>query len=209
MPIALDKIENFLRGPHCEGPQQLRGYIPCHLVGGGTANYYGGPEPEKYEPMGVSGVTIATGVDLGQTDAMTLERLGIATGIVNRLLPYLGKRKEKAVAVLHRLPLTVSQFIAEDLDRAMFRHHAGIISARYDKDAGPDAFAALPWQAQTAIFSILYQRGSGSPRKFPLTWAAFVRQDWADAAARLQNGKFWEGYRARRAREGKLLEELV
>ncbi|WP_302608478.1 pesticin C-terminus-like muramidase, partial [uncultured Desulfovibrio sp.] len=41
---------------------------PCNLTTGGTANYTGGPNPERYVPMGVSGVTIGTGVDLGQKD---------------------------------------------------------------------------------------------------------------------------------------------
>ena len=209
MGIAIDKISDFLHGPYCEGPQQLRGYIPCNLRSGGTANYYGGPDPDNYEPMGISGVTIATGVDLGQTSASVLENLGLAMAVVNQLVPYLGRRQRAAVDVLHRLPLTVSRYVADSLDHAMLRHHASLISARYDRDAGPDAFAALPWQAQAAVFSILYQRGCGSPKKFQKTWAALVRQDWAEASARLQNSSLWSGYHKRRAREGKLLEDLI
>ena len=45
MPIHIDKIAEVLRRPGFEGPQQLRGYIPCDLTTGGTANYYGGPNP--------------------------------------------------------------------------------------------------------------------------------------------------------------------
>ncbi|MDE5878712.1 MAG: hypothetical protein K2G99_01590, partial [Desulfovibrio sp.] len=86
--IYLVEIEEFLRGPYCEGPQQLRGYIPCKLTTGGTANYRGGPDPERYIPFGQSGVTIATGVDLGQQDAPTLLRLGLLAGSVHPLRPY-------------------------------------------------------------------------------------------------------------------------
>ncbi len=210
MPIHIDKIREVLRRPGFEGPQQLRGYIPCELTTGGTANYHGGPEPEKYRPMGISGVTIGTGVDLGQTDANTLGGMGVNPGIVNQLRPYLGQRQAAAVAVLHRLPLTVSQDVADELDAAMLGHHIAKIAGHYDRAAGvTDAFAALPWQAQAAIVSIQYQRGVKSPRKYPNTWSALVRQDWADAAARLGNGRLWSGYQRRRRLEGRLLEQLL
>ena len=209
MPIHIDKIAEVLRRPGFEGPQQLRGYIPCDLTTGGTANYYGGPNPERYVPMGISGVTIGTGVDLGQTDAATLGGMGVNPGIVNQLWPYLGQRQAAAVAGLHRLPLTISQDVADELDAAMLNHHISKISAYYDAATDPGTFASLPWQAQAAIVSIQYQRGVKSPRKYPNTWSALVRQDWADAAARLGNGRLWSGYQRRRRLEGRLLEELL
>ena len=210
MPIHIDKIVEVLRRPGFEGPQQLRGHIPCELATGGTANYHGGPEPEKYRPMGISGVTVGTGVDLGQTDAATLAGMGVDPGIVNQLRPYLGQSGADAVAVLHRMPLIVSRDVADELDAAMLNHHVDKISDHYDRAAGvTDAFAALPWQAQAVIVSIQYQRGVNSPRKYPNTWRALVSRDWADAAARLGNGRLWSGYRYRRRLEGQLLEELL
>ncbi len=208
--IQLDKIREVLNRPGFEGPQQLRGYIPCDLTTGGTANYYGGQNPERYVPMGISGVTIGTGVDLGQTDAATLGGMGVNSGTVNQLRPYLGQRKAAAVAVLHRLPLTLRQDVADDLDAAMLNHHVAQISGYYDRAVGvPGMFSRLPWQAQAVIVSIQYQRGVNSPRKYPNTWKAFVTQDWADAADRLKNISLWSGYQRRRRLEGKLLEELL
>ena len=195
MPIFTDKIHNVLRCPGFEGPQQLRGYIPCDLSTGGTANYYGGPNPERYIPMGISGVTIGTGV---------------SPGIVNQLRPYLSRSKAAAVDALHRLPLTISQAVADELDAAMLNHHITKIADYYDRAVGlPGRFATLPWQAQAVIVSIQYQRGVNSPRKYPNTWKAFVNQDWQDATARLKNGRLWSGYQKRRALEGKLLEEIA
>lgn len=191
-----------------EGPQQTRGYIPCNLTTGGTANYTGGATPERYVPMGVSGVTIGTGVDLGQTDADTLRGMGVPDAVIQQLVPYLGKRKADAVRALHERPLVISAGDADVLDAAMLKHHVGKISARYDRDAGEGAFEKLPWQAQAVIVSIQYQRGVNSPSKYPNTWRALVRQDWQDAAARLQNGSLWSGYQSRRAAEGRILEEL-
>lgn len=210
MPIHTDKIREVLNRPGFEGPQQLRGYIPCDLTTGGTANYYGGPNPERYVPMGISGVTIGTGVDLGQTNKDTLGDMGVDPGIVNQFRPYLGQRKAAAVAVLHRLPLTLSQAVADELDAAMLNHHITKIADYYDRAVGlPGRFVTLPWQAQAVIVSIQYQRGVNSPRKYPNTWGAFVNQDWKDAAARLKNGRLWSGYQNRRRLEGELLEELL
>ena len=203
MPIEYARIRAFWAT--VEGKQQTQGYIPCDLVGGGTANYRGGPNPERYVPMGVSGVTIAMGVDLGQTSAPELDGMGVSSATINRLRPYLGQSGPAAVEVLHRLPLTVSQAVADELDEALHTRHIGIAKARYDKDAGAGAFEALPWQAQAAISSIIYQRGPGSIKRFQNTWDAFVRQDWPDAARRLMNGDLWERYQSRRAAEGRLL----
>ena len=111
---------------------------------------------------------------------------------------------------LHRLPLTISQAVADELDAAMLNHHITKIADYYDRAVGlPGRFATLPWQAQAVIVSIQYQRGVNSPRKYPNTWKAFVNQDWQDAAARLKNGRLWSGYQKRRALEGKLLEEIA
>ena len=66
----------------------------------------------------------------------------------------------------------------------------------------------LPWQAQAAIFSILYQRGTGSPKHYPNTWQAFVRQDFVDAARRLCTESYWDRYQSRRRKEGQLLKQL-
>ena len=207
--IHMQEISEVLHRPGFEGPQQLRGYIPCDLSSGGTANYYGGPNPERYEPMGISGVTVGTGVDLGQTDAATLRGMGVSDTLVAVFLSYLGRRQNDAVRALHSAPLTIGAEDADRLDAAMLGHHVKKISRRYDRDAGSGAFDALPWQAQAVIVSIQYQRGVNSPSKYPNTWAALVRRDWADAARRLKTGHFWTGYQQRRALEGRLLEELI
>lgn len=209
MPIHTDKIQEVLRRPGFEGPQQLRGYIPCDLTTGGTANYKGGPNPERYIAMGASGVTIGTGVDLGQTDKDTLRGMGVSNAVVYKLMPYLEQSRAAAVDALHRLPLTLSQAAADELDEAMLNHHISKISAYYDAATDHGTFASLPWQAQAAIVSIQYQRGVKSPRKYPNTWKAFVTQNWTDAAYRLGTGRFWTGYQGRRRLESELLKELA
>lgn len=206
MPIHFSEIEKVLS--RFEGGVQCVGYIPCHRVSGGTANYKGNGDPSDYRVMGISGVTVGRGVDLGQTDTETLRRIGVPEGLIDRVSPYLGKRETAAIEALHETPLSLSNADAEILSACMLRHHIGLIAARYDLDAGDGAFESLPWQAQAVITSILYQRGVNSPKYFPNTWRALVNQDWCDAASRFRNGTLWEGYQSRRKAEGEILAEL-
>lgn len=207
--IHTEEIVSFLRGPCLEGPQQLTGYIPCRLTTGGTANYRGGPNPDRYVPMGISGVTIATGIDLGQQSGKSLGRAGLSANAFVTLLPYLGKRKKDAVMALHGQPLAISKEDADALDHGMAGYYLDLTLARYDRDAGAGSFASLPWQAQAAIHSILFQRGVGSPKNFPNVWQSFVARNWRDASARLCNASLWEDYQNRRRQEGLLLKELL
>lgn len=208
--IHIDKICEVLHWDYFEGPQMLRGYIPCNIAGGGTANYKGGSNPERYIPMGASGVTVGTGVDLGQTTESDLSEMGVSQNIIAKLKPYIGLKKTKAVFALYKRPLLVTKEEADVLDSKMHGHHAILISNRYNKDAGKGVFDSLPWQAQAVIFSLLYQCGcTGGPKKDALTWQALVRQDWITASKRLMTKEFWAGYHNRRCAEGKILSELV
>lgn len=199
-------IMEFLRTPGVEGRQRLTGYIPCT-----PRNYTGQARPERYAAIGVSGVTIATGCDLGQTDAETLLDYGLASAIVNRLRPYFGLKQEHALRKLHILPLTVAQDTADAIDLAV---HAGYwrhrVAPAYQAAAGLPA-TALPRQAQAVLFSLCFNYGCGGfRRRAPNTWAALVRQDWQDAARRLGNRKLWvePWAQSRRAIEGRLLQEV-
>jgi len=223
MPIHLAEIKAFLNRPGIEGPQALFGYIPCRRISDGKGRNYVGHlgtetqgidwpaagDPSGYTAMGVSGVTIATGVDLGQTDEDTLRRYGLDPGIVPIVRPYLGLRTYAAMEKLHDMPLAVSRDTADALDLAILSVHAKIITARYNRDNPPTLFEDLPWQAQAAIFSLLFQRGTGVAEKAPKTWAAFQLGAWADASARLCTADAWDGYQERRRLEGLLLREIA
>lgn len=207
MPLQQNYIFAFLHRDHLEGPQALHGYIPCHKVAGGTANYRGIGDPAAFIAMGASGVTFATGVDLGQTDITTLTNYGLDAGIINFVYPYLGLKKQAALQKLHALPLTVSQDIANQVDRAV---HAGYLHRyvipAYDK-AAQKPFANLPKQAQAVIFSLCFQKGCTGVRKdWPKVWNHLIQQDWPSAAKELLHG--FSQYASRRAVEGRELMEL-
>ena len=208
--IHIDKINEVLNRDYFEGPQMHRGYIPCNIAGGGTSNYKGGARPERYIPMGASGVTVATGVDLGQTSAAELESMGVPREIIAKLRPYIGLQKTKAVMALYNRPFVLTKAEADVLDAKMHGHHVEMIARRYDKDAGEGAFETLPWQAQAVIFSLLYQCGcTGGPKKDPATWRALCQKNWLTASKRLMTREYWSGYSNRRRAEGQILAELL
>jgi hypothetical protein len=225
--LELQKIRAFLNRPGIEGPQQLRGYIPCRRKSDGRGRNYIGKDgtnpgeipwpstgdPKGYTAMGISGVTIATGVDLGQTDEAVLTRNGLSSVFSGFLIPYLGLRKEKALQKLHAFPLSISREMADALDNAILSIHTRNIPARYNHDNPDTLFQDLPWQAQAAIFSLLFQRGTGAAGREPDIWRAFVRGDFAAASRMLCTTSRWTGaqeqYLRRRKLEGELLWEIL
>ena len=175
-----------------EGKGLTKGYVPS----------------KNGVPLGVSGVTVGTGVDLGQQTADRLLHMGVPHAVVDKFAPYLGLKKTAAQDALRTLPLILSPAEVESLDQAVISRYTRDIAARYDRDAPAATFANLPKEAQAVIVSILYQRGLNSPSKFPNVWKALLRGDWKDAAARLCNPALWDGYQTRRKGEGEILKQI-
>lgn len=203
----ISHISNFLT--RVEGTRQTQGYIPCNLKTGGTANYKGGPNPQNYTAMGASGVTIATGCDLGQTDIATLQKYGLTDDfLLNRFKPYIGLKQNDAIYRLNSLPLNITEAQAESLDNAV---HNGYLSRyvvpAYNK-ASRISFYDLPANAQDVIMSVCFQKGCGGVRRdWPKLWSFLISQDWKAASNELITG--FAQYKNRRTIEGKHLAELL
>lgn len=201
-------ISAFLSHPNVEGIRQTTGYIPCNLKTGGTANYKGGPNPDRYQAMGASGVTIATGCDLGQTDAATLASYGLEDAICGIYAPYFGKKKDAAIQTLRKWPLVVTPDAARKTDEAV---HGGYLRRytipAYEKDSGL-SFASLPKGAQAAIASICFQKGVGGTRRgAPKTWKSLCEGNWKAACEELLY--HFASYQLRRAWEGRQLALML
>ena len=190
MPINFDFIRATLE--RFEGKGIARAYVPA----------------KNGVPLGVSGVTIGTGVDLGQQTALGLLDMGVPFEIVDKLRPYLGYKKQDAQAILRERPLALSAAEVDALDSAVIGRYIRDIATRYNKDNPSALFADIPHQAQAVIVSVLYQRGLGSPKNFPQTWKLLLAGDWQAAADKLCNGALWDGYQTRRAAEGQILRGI-
>lgn len=199
--INHDLIEQVLS--KLEGPCQTIGYIPCYK-GAGTRNYRGDTDPAGYTAMGASGVTIATGCDLGQTESAVLTGYGLDPDVVELYRPYFGLRKEKAIRALHNRPLRITMEQARATDRAV---HDGYmrryVIPAYEKDSA-FSFASLPGEAQAVIMSLCFHKGChGVRRDLPAVWQALTAGEWAAAGAILVAGGL--PYASRRRYEGELL----
>ena len=218
--MAIDEGKMFQWLEKVEGKMVTRGYIPSYLLNdkgqrtGKTINYCGDNGiPARIQAMGSSGVTIGVGVDLGWQSTSQLRNWGVSEALLAKLQPYLGRKKKDAVIALHQKPLTLTEAETHELTRA--EHHgylADEVERVWNYQYGAKGrYADLPWQAQTVIFSLVYQLGwAGFRRRGPATLNALQAHDWPRAVRNLKSGaKGWDGeYWQRRATEGDLLAEL-
>ncbi len=172
-----------------EGGQQLHGYVPM-------------PDTSQ------SGVTVATGVDIGQRTEMEIDQLGLPDRLRQKLRPYCGLRRELAVQALARVPLTVTPQEAMQLDRAVKATATDELRTAYDRAIGTGcvSFDELSGPAQTAIASVAFQYGTNLHERTPRFWRAVTAQDWRGAIAELRD--FKDRFPSRRQREADLLETL-
>lgn len=180
--------------------RQLQGYVPCK-----KRNFTGlNDRAVCGEVIASSGVTIGTGVDLGQQDAAGMLQMGVPPALVRRFTPYFTKRREVACAALTAFPLHISEEEREVLDEAMLRDYVQRAERQYDNDS-LGLFRELPAQAQAVVVSLVYHLGSGRTR-YPVTWRHLCDEDWQAAAHELKTG--FTKFANRRADEGRLLETL-
>jgi hypothetical protein len=190
-----------------EGGRLLKGYVPHNKDG--TA-------------IGASGVTVATGVDLGQWNEAQLRALGLPEDLIAKLRPYLSPlRKEEAIAYLEEHPLTLTADEAALLDTKMREHFEKNVSSRYNatvkalRDSGDPAYANLanfedlPPEMQTAIVSLAYQYGLGSKGRIKTSglWHLLASQQWARAAELLTSDAFDTRFEGRRTQTAGLIRE--
>eukprot|EP00743_Colponemidia_sp_Colp-15_P005663 GILK01006088.1.p1 GENE.GILK01006088.1~~GILK01006088.1.p1 ORF type:complete len:282 (+),score=48.28 GILK01006088.1:73-918(+) len=155
---------------------------------------------------GNSGVTIGTGVDLGQRSSLT--GLDIDQNLKAKLSPYLGKTGSAAVSYLQQHPLSLSLSEARSLDRAVQTPMYQALATRYNADisGGKPLFQQLPRGIQTAIYSVNYQYGNAKV-KCPKFWSAAVSQEWELAVDELRH--FGDAYPTRRNKEADLIQNAL
>lgn len=167
----------------------------------------GGSKTTGYVPavdVSKSGVTIATGFDLGQRSEADLKALGFSDDLIAKLKPFLGKTGKDAQQVLEKSSLAVTSEQASEIDKAVKTKHAEQIKLKYDTVAKNNKkFFELPSEAQTVIASVSFQYGANLAAATPKFWEAAIIQDWKECIKLLQN--FGDAYPTRRKKEAALL----
>lgn len=169
------------------------------LEGFSYQGYVPAPETSK------SGVTIAAGFDIGQCSAQEITS-NFTQELADKLLPYVGKIKQEACAVLEQIPLTISEDDANQITNFTTGSAVSRLSAEWNNSGSSQSFDLLPTQCATVIASVAFQYGSLS-RRTPNFWVQVTEGRWHDALANLRN--FGDRYPTRRNKEADLLESWL
>ena len=204
MPVNRSFIRKFLDKWET---RQTVAYIPCR-----KRNFTGhNRAADCGEVIGQSGVTVGTGLDLGQQGEADLRRMGLDDATISRFRPYLGKKRQDAVAALAVAPLTLSDAECDAVDNAVHDDYIRRAADLYDRNTESRSFADQPQEAQAVIVSLFYQLGNPFPSKnhtgYPLLYGHLCHGDWQVASHELQTG--FRNYANRRADEGRLLREVA
>lgn len=159
-------------------------------------------------PLQKSGVTIATGFDIGAHSVNDLRSLQLPESLINKLAPFTGLKGSAAVSYYDSHPkLTILDSEANAIDSAAHAHTVTNLAAAYDKATNtPGAFYGLPARTQTAFADVAFQYGTnlaaqGAAPKF---WGAMVARDFESAIAILKN--FEDRHQGRHDKQADLME---
>lgn len=150
------------------------------------------PNAEKSK----SGVTIATGFDLGARSKADLERSGLPDSLVKKLLPFVGKKGAEAKKIAGQLKVTEEE--AGLIDEYSKKEAVDLLKKRWKKETGTD-FDDLPMSKATVIASVAFQYGNletETPNFWDQITANNGQGDWDAAVKNLRN--FGDDYGPRR-----------
>jgi hypothetical protein len=152
------------------------------------------------KPIEKSGVTVATGVDLGRQNVDDLKKYGLSKDLADKLRPYQGQRGDNAMALINQNPLVLTDKEANERDAAVKQKESYEIQTNYDKSVveankedikisgSPkrkrDKFLNLPSVAQTILMSTGHHMGAYYPKKGPhhkSLWQNMVDQNYDGA----------------------------
>lgn len=155
-----------------EGGQMLKGYVPM----------------KDGEVLGRSGVTIATGYDIGQMSETQLEELGFAKELEDKLRPYTNLTKADAVEFLRHNPLTIHRADAMQIDFAVKAQHLGAAIQAWNGSDPTQKFTDLTRAQQTVLFSRTFHQGTGMPQTAVAQdfYGAALRGRWVEAETALR-----------------------
>lgn len=150
------------------------------------------------EVLGESGVTIASGFDLGQRGVQDLA--GLPEDLAIKLLPYLSLKGKDADTIASNLK--VSKEEADIINEFAKQKAMSRLSRQWFGTTGT-SFESLPSNKQTAVASVAFQYGDLA-KKTPNFWRQVTDGDWSAAKRNLLD--FKDKYPTRRKKEAALLD---
>ena len=137
-----------------------------------------------------SGVTIATGFDLGARNANDLT--GLPKALIKKLTPYLGIKGAEAQDAAKNLSITDAQ--AKKIDEFSKNEAVTKLKAKWQEATG-ESFDSLPNNKATVVASVAFQYGDLESQT-PNFWRQVTSDDWNAAEKNLRN--FGDNYSTRR-----------
>lgn len=151
-----------------------------------------------------SGVTIASGFDLGQRSDKDLEALPFLLHI--KLQPYAGITGKDAQQLIEKAPLSLSYDECVLINQHVHRQSVEFLLADWRRSKTPTPFTALADECQTVIASVAFQYGH-LPSRTPNFWRQVTIGKWWEALANLRD--FGDRFPTRRNKEADLLERRL
>jgi Bacterial toxin homologue of phage lysozyme, C-term len=161
-----------------------------------------------------SGVTVATGFDIGAQSEAGIDQLDITDDLKKKLKPYCGKHGKDAQDYLKKNKLSITADEAASLDKVVKKVQTDSLVANYNAAVdGANAkdgcarvhFEKLPQSAQTAVASVSFQYDIVNAT--PTFWAQVTEQRWQDALDNLNN--FGDSYKSRHKLEAGLVDDAM
>jgi len=153
------------------------------------------PDPKHSK----SGVTIASGFDLGARNNTDLKSLGLNKELISKLDPYLGKKGTNALKYLKNNPLKITQDEGDTIDKLVKNSTIKRLTRIYNKKSKID-FNCLTKKQQTVVASVFFQYGTETPKFFKYA----TSQQWDKVSNELRN--FGDIYPTRRNKEADYLK---
>jgi len=158
-----------------------------------------------------SGPTIASGFDLGQRNESDLK--GLPKSLINKLKPYLGKKKKEADDFVKNNSLTITKKEADIINSFAKKQELDRLIKAWNNSSDVK-WKDLSTPQATTVASVAFQFGN-LPTRTPNFWRYTTTGDWAKARDELRDfyGKNAKGrerqriYGPRRNREADYLEQ--
>jgi len=155
------------------------------------------PDPKNSQ----SGVTIASGFDIGQRSESELKQ-AFSGDLCLKLLPYSNKIKQDACDALTQQPLSISQEEADSINIYSHHHAQKKLIQEWQLAKPYTDFDLLSSACQTVVASVAFQYGNLA-LKTPNFWQQVTSGNWQSAYVNLRG--FGDKYPSRRNIEADLL----